>query len=444
MPWFSPTSATPTPRFSQYDHTRGTIPSTAQIAPMSYHSPSVSPYNYRRGRAGATARSTRSVLLPWEAFSQEAISQPPSYGNASHAYAALSPYSPPPHPPPSGPDFSPPLGAASNSSHYHRGHGHQLAPARVRQPTKTFSGLGDGYYEHQPKFFVVGRVLRAIVNETAGDESTWTYNSYGEKVFSKARTYVVVRAAADFCTCIPIATYSGRGVSTPRARKSDHAIVYTGKIAPTPMEGELPRPGEQGMLPTPIRVDPDDRSMKLDQTSRIDFGKPCTIVYHWKVKNFGKVNPRSMPALLSQFSQILGAHVSIDSKGKRSEVSSEESEDGSAALLALECRAIDLQMQGKWEKEEALRLRLVHGWTKARHERHRETLRAMDALANTYRMQGKFADEVEVREAALDKRRELYGSNHDYTLATITDLAVTRRMQERQEEPPDSETDEEP
>lgn len=134
--------------------------------------------------------------------------------------------------------------------------------------------------------------------------SGWTTNSYGQKIFTKARRFVVVRAASRACTAVPITTYAGLGVSKRGVKKSDHCIVHTGS-APEPRATELPHPPELGMQAIPIKVDVDDRSNRLDIMSRIDLSKPIAVDYYNEVKNFGKVHPYSLPALLSQFQNVM-------------------------------------------------------------------------------------------------------------------------------------------
>lgn len=58
------------------------------------------------------------------------------------------------------------------------------------------------------------------------------------------------------------------------------------------------------MRPVPIRVVPDDPSEKLDEMSRIDFGKIHSIYYNLKVKPFGTVHPKSIRALMTQFDNV--------------------------------------------------------------------------------------------------------------------------------------------
>ena len=163
------------------------------------------------------------------------------------------------------------------------------------------------------RFFTVGKVFQVLWSEPAGESRTQITGAiparqpgtarglFTESVYSKVRRFVVIREAQDYCSALPISTYGAQGVSKTGVTKSEHAIIYTGKVAPEPMAIEEPSRGEQGMRPDPIRVEPDDREDKLDPRSRIDFGKVHTIQHNIKVKSYGKVHDNFMAALIRQF-----------------------------------------------------------------------------------------------------------------------------------------------
>lgn len=162
-------------------------------------------------------------------------------------------------------------------------------------------------------FFTAGRVFLVLWMEPAGtsrNASTITlvsdYNTalYGETVHSKVRRFVVIREGENYCSALPITTYGSQGVSKRGIKKSEHAIIYTGREPPTPSQAEAPNQGEQPMLSRPIRVVPDDKSDALDPHSRLDFGKVHTVQHNIKAKAFGKVHPESMEALRVQFAEV--------------------------------------------------------------------------------------------------------------------------------------------
>lgn len=162
------------------------------------------------------------------------------------------------------------------------------------------------------KFFTVGKVFLVLWVEPAGESITGvtgleigtTIGRFGERAFSKVRRFVVVREGDNYCSALPITSYGHRGVGKPGVNKSEHSIIYTTKAPPDPLPGELPTRGENGMRPQAIRVDTDDPAEKLDHHSRLDYGKVHTIQHNIKVKAFGKVNPKSMYALINQFGNL--------------------------------------------------------------------------------------------------------------------------------------------
>lgn len=169
-------------------------------------------------------------------------------------------------------------------------------------------------------------------NSSAG--STFTANTsgistgtYGERVFSKIRRFIVVREGSDSCTALyvhlrktnraqsncyrPIKTYGGVGVAKKNVRKSDHAIIYTGKEPPPPRPDEAPARGEYGLLPQAVRVDGDDPAQKLDVMSRVDFGKVYTIEHNVKVRSMGKVNRAYEQPLLYQLQRVWASTMGV-------------------------------------------------------------------------------------------------------------------------------------
>lgn len=90
----------------------------------------------------------------------------------------------------------------------------------------------------------------------------------------------------------------------PGERKSDFAVIHTSKKPPDILAAELPSRGESTMRPMSIRIDPDDKSFRLDPLSRLHFGKVYTVDYGVKVKSIGLVNRSSMRDLLYQFRDV--------------------------------------------------------------------------------------------------------------------------------------------
>lgn len=85
------------------------------------------------------------------------------------------------------------------------------------------------------------------------------------------------------------------------AERANHGIVYTGRTPPSPLPEEGPSQMCTVVQPVAVRVDPDELGMKLEPTSRINCAHPYTIDHRHRVKNIGRINHRTMAALLAQW-----------------------------------------------------------------------------------------------------------------------------------------------
>jgi ribosomal protein L12E/L44/L45/RPP1/RPP2 len=214
----------------------------------------------------------------------------------------------------------------------------------VRPPGKTVPGIRIGnenvtgslfpdYKIRRRDFFKVGRIFLVLWSEPAGGASHVTrwqsgivLNHLGERVFSKVRRFVVIRDGDSYCNALPINTYGGQGVAKPRVRKSDHCIIWSSRpgtaplrqgarpgpapilnTPPLPRNEELPRRGEDGMRPAPIRIDPDSPTEHLDVMSRLNLAGVTTVQHNIRVKSFGMVNQASVRDLIEQFSNVFGS-----------------------------------------------------------------------------------------------------------------------------------------
>ncbi|KAK5123700.1 hypothetical protein LTR85_002336 [Meristemomyces frigidus] len=159
------------------------------------------------------------------------------------------------------------------------------------------------------RFFQVGRVFLTLHSESAGRftgaSTDITYDSrFGEAFHIKTRRFVVIREGESACSAIAIWTYDHRGVAKQGVKKSDHAIIYTGRVAPGVTHAELAGRNEAPMRPDAIRVDSNDRTQRLDPMSRLNFAKVYTVEHNVKVFDFGFVNDQSLRALMFQFRHV--------------------------------------------------------------------------------------------------------------------------------------------
>lgn len=310
---------------------------------------------------------------------------------------------------------------------------------------------------------------------SAGSASGRSVSYYGDPIYTKVRRMVVVRENPESCVCLLITSYSNRGVAKPGVKKSDHAIVYSGRRPPDPLLEEAPTRGEAGLLPGSIRVTMDDLSDKLTETSRLNFARPYTVDHNVRVRNLGVVHPRSIEALKSHFQSVLGFRTFGTTAALHSELAlpSETSEhlwtklqdlpqqaseherngqwmeardlryryvreassvfgaDHPYTLTGKEDLATTWQMLGNFGEEEALRSEIVGTLSKTCGDEHPSTLAAMESLATVYRLQGRFSDEQGLRERVLQTRRRILGNLHPDMQAAVRQLATVYRVQGR-------------
>ncbi|KAI9696681.1 MAG: hypothetical protein M1820_008055 [Bogoriella megaspora] len=175
-------------------------------------------------------------------------------------------------------------------------------PIRGSDNGSEAESLDSRYRKVKPKdqrrFFTVGRVFLMLWTEPSNppdpDEprtrgsTHFSIIRYGETAFSEIRRFIVVQPRERHSLCVPIQTYSNRGVVNRGADAIHHSIAYThGTIVPNPL------PGEQ-FNKIPIKVVPnygDPSSDTLGTRSRVNFSKTYTIEHNVKVRDAGKIAP---------------------------------------------------------------------------------------------------------------------------------------------------------
>jgi hypothetical protein len=174
-----------------------------------------------------------------------------------------------------------------------KSHGHRDPQYMISGSLDTYEVIHPDYKIRDRLFFRKGRVFVASWVESAGKRQT-----------PRTDVFVVICKGVDHCNALMIVTYGGQGVAKCGVKKSEHALIYTGCTAPHARSNELPKAGEAGMQPIPIRVDPLSSISTLDPMSRIDLGKITIVQHDVKVKPLGLVNPDSMDALLDQHREV--------------------------------------------------------------------------------------------------------------------------------------------
>ncbi|KAK3641609.1 hypothetical protein LTR56_011211 [Elasticomyces elasticus] len=201
-------------------------------------------------------------------------------------------------------------GAANNSPS-------PLKPAPV---TKSDRLLRESYQKRKypRKYFVQGRVFQALWTEESEKpqnmsdvgSGAWSRNSYGQDVYTTPRRFVVVKEGEWSCTVLPVTTYGTQGMKKSGVRIPDHGIIYTGKTVPVATDVS---PNGPQMQRHAVRVEPDDKTEKLDPLSRIDYSKQHTIDHKRRIRPIGMVNA-SLEHLLAQYEQVTFGN---DGRGRR-------------------------------------------------------------------------------------------------------------------------------
>lgn len=128
------------------------------------------------------------------------------------------------------------------------------------------------------KTYQLGRVFQMLdLQQDTGQQAR-----AGDAVIMKLRIFVVVAITHTHCLAAPVHTYSGRGVTKPGVRASDHVQIHCGSQAPPTLHGE------HSLLHPPISVIPDGHA-QLSAESRMNLAKLRTVEFNVKMRSIGMV-----------------------------------------------------------------------------------------------------------------------------------------------------------
>lgn len=135
-------------------------------------------------------------------------------------------------------------------------------------------------------FYGLGKVFSTVWSEPAGESDEQSRSPvrlpfvipgrYGGDAIARVQRFVVIREGLSYCNVLPISTHGERGVAKRGLVKSEHCIIYTDKSAAT-------QPGEQSMMPKPIRMDPESPVGILHPMSRLDLARVMTLDHNLRV-----------------------------------------------------------------------------------------------------------------------------------------------------------------
>ncbi|KKK15079.1 hypothetical protein AOCH_003938 [Aspergillus ochraceoroseus] len=170
----------------------------------------------------------------------------------------------------------------------------------VRSEYRISAVLDPRYVVQSNHYFRVGKVFSVLWHENDGRGKPGTYLSttqfmgkFGEPIYSTIRRMVVVKVFSDCSWCFPISTYGGQGVAKSGVNPSKHAMVYMTHTRPTRSVHE------PEMTKEPLEVSPARYDERLDEMSRLNFGKIYTVEHNVKVLPIGEIASRSMSKFLN-------------------------------------------------------------------------------------------------------------------------------------------------
>ena len=147
------------------------------------------------------------------------------------------------------------------------------------------------------KFFVPGRVFATLWWEPMRDQGRQQgpeFVKYGEQSYANIRRLIVVCSKPKdyYSYCLEISTHGGRGAARKGLVQSQHAIVYTGWVAPQKLLSET------GLHKEPLQIIPVDLSEELHPLSRLNLAKTYPVEHNVKVKEIGKIAERHLEKLI--------------------------------------------------------------------------------------------------------------------------------------------------
>ena len=199
-----------------------------------------------------------------------------------------------------------------NQRRFPRGEGPEITGTYIGPSSLHYEAVDSTYFvrENPRQFFIEGKVIAVIMNETAGENAiapnALDYNTsasinrvkYANNfVYTNVRRFVVVRQRREFCYACPIFTYRNRATTKPGVRAEEHGIAYTWGLQPTLLDGET------GITKTPIPVVMAVRGQTLQRASRIYYGIHHPIQFNVKVKEIGYVPHDQIPDLVGNWKE---------------------------------------------------------------------------------------------------------------------------------------------
>ncbi|KAF7192707.1 hypothetical protein HII31_05979 [Pseudocercospora fuligena] len=162
------------------------------------------------------------------------------------------------------------------------------------------------YATKKSSYFVSGRMFEMLWADPGGDIADCDVSDLEDIGYIACRKFVVILPGHQHCTALAIFTYRGQGVGKPGAKKSDHAMVFDGRLrnnTPQPLAIESAGRGESPMRPQKIRVNLNNDA-RWHPVSRVNLSKTYTIEHKVKVKDIGTIDPNDFHDLMALYWQV--------------------------------------------------------------------------------------------------------------------------------------------
>lgn len=92
-------------------------------------------------------------------------------------------------------------------------------------------------------------------------------------------------------------TYGSQGTNKPGVKAEYHAMIYTGREVPSPLQGEQ-------LVMRAVKMEPSSPEEKLDPKSRVNYAKVYTIEHNIRVYFIGKIHADSRATFDTDFKAI--------------------------------------------------------------------------------------------------------------------------------------------
>jgi len=158
-----------------------------------------------------------------------------------------------------------------------------------------------------------GRVFAAPFPEaaepTAADTKEISLDSFGNKIHTKVRRFLVVRDMPSHATCVPINTYGGREKKRT-AKEQDRYQLFPVGEEKTPDLSMISLKVQEGLLPL-VNESKGEIDVNYSHAS-VDFTRLYTIPHYILAKKIGRIHTIGLPFLDKCLYNALGVFKALE------------------------------------------------------------------------------------------------------------------------------------